>query len=161
MEENINLVYYMFNKYFKQYQYLKDDLISEGLLALCRAEKYFDETKGIKKSTYLSKAIYMAMYKYLQKEQRHDNEVSLYNSVPDSEELSFIDMIAAPDVIDDFLLHESVSQMITDQEKQILDLYSKGYSQIEIGEMFNMNRRQVMWIIKRIRKKCVKKMGGD
>lgn len=165
MEENINLVYYILNKYFKRYQYLKDDLISEGFLALCRAEKYFDESKGIKKSTYLSKAIYMAMYKYLKKEQKHNNNVSLYAPIRGAENLDLIDQIPGPDLIDDFLTNEVVSQIIktetTDKEKQILDLYSQGYTQKQIAKKMETYQTQISRTMKRIKKKCAKEMGGD
>ena len=58
IEENIKLVYHVVNKYFKNCVIMdRDDLVQEGSLGLMKAAEEWDETKGVKFSTYASNNI--------------------------------------------------------------------------------------------------------
>lgn len=61
VEDNINLVHWVMHNCFKSYypgSYDYEDLSQQGMLMLCRAAKSFDESKGLKFSTYASHFIW-------------------------------------------------------------------------------------------------------
>lgn len=64
--ENTALVHYIVHKYFNKtscdFDY--DDYVSVGNIALVKAAKYFDESKGYKFATYASKLIYGEILRY-------------------------------------------------------------------------------------------------
>lgn len=71
-EKNTKLVYFVFEKKFKNYSDLKDDLCQEGLIALWKASKKYNKQMGLQFSTYAVKSIYNNMLRYIQnKEIKH------------------------------------------------------------------------------------------
>ena len=159
VNEYSNLVYFIYNRHFRSHAHLKDDLISEGFLSLCRAEKYFDESKVTKASAYVCKIIYFAMYKFVLKEEKHFNNLSLDDTYDEEENLSFIDNLAAPDLVDSYLTKESILKVfntkLTPQMKQVVSLYFKDhYKQQVIADMMGTTQQTVSRIIKRFRRMC-------
>ena len=59
VEDNLNLVYFIVEKYFyMNYGYIeKDELVAEGFLCLCRCAKFYNKDKGVKFSYYACKCI--------------------------------------------------------------------------------------------------------
>lgn len=70
IEDDLNLVFFVFNKYFKRQYTYRDDLISCGNLGLVRAYKKYDEGQGVTFSTYACACIKYEMIKFLKREQR-------------------------------------------------------------------------------------------
>lgn len=68
VEENIRLVYFVVDRYFKNnFLYIeKSELVSEGMLALCQCIPYYDSEKG-SISTFCCKCIKKHLANYLDK----------------------------------------------------------------------------------------------
>ena len=69
-EPHLKIVNAIYNKYFKKYYWLKEDLIQEGNIALLRACEKFDSSKETKFITFASTCIRNAMMIYIKKETR-------------------------------------------------------------------------------------------
>lgn len=67
-EDNMGLVYKVFNDKFHDARYLEDDLIQEGTIELWKACQEFDESRGVKFSTYATKRISNAMSQFFKHE---------------------------------------------------------------------------------------------
>ncbi|MBO5138270.1 MAG: sigma-70 family RNA polymerase sigma factor [Bacilli bacterium] len=65
--ENMNLVYYIVNKY-SPYSSNRDDLYQAGQLGLVNAAKRFDESKGVSFSTYACKYIMGEVFKCMRED---------------------------------------------------------------------------------------------
>ena len=78
--DNMNLVYGVYNDWFKNtYFYIdKEDMIGEGMLALVSAANTYKENKG-KFSTYAYVCIKNAMINYSNKEFKHKNNIRLFS----------------------------------------------------------------------------------
>ena len=68
VEENLNLVYFVVDRYFKKSYFLveKEELIQEGFLALCKCIPFYDEKKG-KISTFIVKCVKKHLSFYIMK----------------------------------------------------------------------------------------------
>lgn len=64
----IKLVYFIYDKYFTQYDYIKEDLCQEGFLALWKASKQFNKINNANFSTHAVELIKNSMYEYVKKE---------------------------------------------------------------------------------------------
>lgn len=75
---NLALVSFVYNKYFTKYDYLniRDELISEGNVGLCKAANSFDGSRNIKFSSYATRCISNQMRMYLRRNKSLFNEVS-------------------------------------------------------------------------------------
>ena len=69
----------------------KEDLMQEGFLGLLRAVEKFDNTKGVKFTTYLTKWVYAKMHRYVVTRSTGDSEVSLYT--PTGEGIELLDTL--------------------------------------------------------------------
>ena len=78
MLSNLALVSFVYNKYFTKYDYLnmRDELISEGNVGLCKAANSFDGSRNIKFSSYATRCISNQMRMYLRRNKALFNEVS-------------------------------------------------------------------------------------
>lgn len=68
--DNIRLVYHIINN-MRIPKFLRDDAISEGMLALVKASRMFDSSKDIEFSTYAYVSIVRRILKFLRKEVEH------------------------------------------------------------------------------------------
>lgn len=76
--KNTKLVYWVFEKYFKEYLFLKEDLVQEGFIALFNACKKYKVETNFKFSTYATRCIKNGMLKFINKENKHiKNTISL------------------------------------------------------------------------------------
>ena len=164
INENKGLVYKAIKKYnelISKYD-LQDDMIQTGMISLYKAFQTFDNSKGIKFSTYATNIITNDLYnfvnKYLGKYVFDDNVDSmdkvLYNESGDRE-ISFGDMISYEE---DFSNIEG-SQLIDFIKREhgeraliILSMINEGYNYAEIGEYVGISKQRVGTIIKDIRK---------
>lgn len=98
VEENLKLVPYTFNTYFKSRQDIAEDLIQEGNYGLCLASMRYNPDVG-KFSTYAVKTIYGTMLKFLnRKDTKYDNVLSLdYSYSEEGDEYTFVDVVEDSD----------------------------------------------------------------
>jgi RNA polymerase sporulation-specific sigma factor len=135
----------------------KDDLIQEGLIGLLAAINSFDPDKRTKFSTYASICINNSVQTALSK-------FSRLKDIPQSSimplEEDFFDNYPAISAEDEYLAKESVSSLtdflyegLSSFENEVLRLYIRGYSYVEIAEKLNKNPKAIDNAIQRIRKK--------
>lgn len=155
-EKNMGLVYHIYQKHFKKYLYLKEDLCQEGFLALFKACKLFDTDKGVKFSAYAGRAIYNNMLTYLlKKEQKHylnnitfseleEKKVPIENlesTIENNEDMIFLK---------DLIFNNSIK--LTNTNKSIIYSYIfENLSQYQICEKFKISQPQVSRIIKKFK----------
>lgn len=146
MESKIDLMKYqpLLHKISNQFpEEYKDDLMSEGFLALHHASLNFDETRGVPFESFAYKRVHYSMIDFLNGE--NTNTVSLDNPIcdEDGEESTYADLIEddldlyeqienrdyyrknieASDVIERFVKDRYLNEDMT--PKQIVDVYSE------------------------------------
>lgn len=171
--ENMKLVYYIINTYFSDFTN-KDDYISIGTIGLMKATKDFDSNKNVKFSTYAYKCILNSVKGEIIKEFKHNNVISLNNSVNnDADSSELIELI--PDdynLENEFEKEETNKEMfkffdkcLDETEKKIICLYygfyGRCYNIKEIEKITNFARFKINNIlatsIRKLKKEMVKK----
>lgn len=164
VEENINLVYYVVNRYFNNYGD-KEEFISEGSIGLIRAAEKYDKTKKIKFSTFACRCIYNEISRYLyvqnydcrranidalsiDKKMYDNNETLTFKELLECEEdYSVANVSHILDLIDSFNLKDA---------KYICIKKAEGYTLGEIGETLGISKEAVRQKICRVKHKLFK-----
>lgn len=97
VENNINLAYYIANKFEVNNSYLMDDITSHAMIGLMKAANTFDTTKGLVFATYASRCIENEILMFLRKEKKHGLEISLSATIStdkDGEEMLLEDTLS-------------------------------------------------------------------
>lgn len=126
----------------------EDDLFQEGMLALLRAEKTFDDQKGVKFETYASHVIYNRLIDILRKHQAHYEEEPLPLDTAVGEPLG--DEIERRRKL---RLVRKVLAGCTDIERAIFNAYYQGYSYKEICGIFDVTTKKIDNTIQKIKKR--------
>ena len=133
-DENKCLVYFVYKRHFKKYEFLKEDLYQEGFIALFKACKKFDIEKGNTFSTYAIKAIYNSMlYCLVRKEQKHFNNCISLEQLQDDFNFDFEDK-TEPDY--DIILIKSLNE----NQLNLIQLKLDGFNQKDIAEKMGISR---------------------
>ena len=147
------LVYNIVNRYraktFKNKTYIDwDDITQAGMLALCRASKLYNESKGTFKN-YAISAIAREVVKQLRfyNELENWNELEVYQE-RDSKDNSELEDKISCDIMRDRLI-KSINTIsgITPKSKEILLLRLQGYSLSEIAKMIGTTYQSVSCVI--------------
>lgn len=149
--QNQKLVPFIYAKYFQQdSQPWKDDLIQEGLIALWKSCKIYDETQGFLFSTLACACIHRAMCTYLKRKVlRHSESVSFEEIVSedaDGNQIRLKDCIASKS---DLLTPETqhllgfVLSLLPKRTQQVSLLILQGYRQEEIGDLLGVSQSTV------------------
>lgn len=167
VEDNMKLVYYIFNKLPKTplREHHKEDLISEGMFGLYKGCKSFDGSKGFKIATYLSRCISNEMYTYIRKVKKNPTDcINLDEQIGEDSDgniLTFADILESKDTVEYFDIDEYVSIYFnhfrsTSNTKHIipviLRMLSENATQIEMAKYLNISRNNVNRYIAKIRK---------
>ncbi|UKI51863.1 MAG: sigma-70 family RNA polymerase sigma factor [Clostridium sp.] len=141
--DNMRLVYHMYGKIGDGpiKENYKEDIISEGMLGLCKAADTFDESRGVRFSTYAAMCIRNAMLMFIRKTSKHyPHEVSLNMVIGrDAEDsvLTLADVIEdesqSEDEIITRIMLEDFEEKQTPIDKKIINELKQGKRQIEIG----------------------------
>jgi len=160
--ENMRLVYHMYEKLRKNDLTIryKEDLISEGMVGLCKAANNFSPDRGVKFSTFAAMCIRNEMLMYLRKLNRQANaEVSLHTVIgKDSEghELTYEDVIEDESQSADEMLVDIMAKEFTDAQKpldrEILKALQEGHKQSQIGKMLGIKQPTVCRHIRKMKK---------
>lgn len=161
--DNMRLVYHMYGKIGDGLikENYKEDIISEGMLGLCKAADTFDESRGVRFSTYAAMCIRNAMLMFIRKTSKHyPHEVSLNMVIGrDAEDsvLTLADIIEdesqSEDEIITRIMLEDFEGKQTPIDKKIINELKKGKRQIEIGRELGMSQAQVSRRIRKMREK--------
>jgi RNA polymerase sigma factor (sigma-70 family) len=159
---NINLIYIVMKK-LNIYNEL-DEWYDVGLVALVKACKSYDYSKGYKPSTYLYRCIYNAYLMEFRK--KRINSISIETST--NEKQKIIDLLKDDmDIENDLIkseifneLHNAISRLDNKEQFVINITYGlngydvKEYTQIELSEMLKISQAQ----ISRIKNRAIKKL---
>lgn len=157
VEDNVNLVYCIVNRYFDG----NEDLYDLGMIGLVEAVLNFDESRGVSLSTYAWKVIYNKVLLYLRNDKNPKDTISLDRDFEDAilvqqcknEEMD-------ENLIEDeekALLYTALSKL-SERERYILINYYGLYSQEprkvkDIAEELHVTTVRVHYIIRRTKQK--------
>lgn len=138
----------------------KDDLVSEGMIALNRAIDTFDSSKEASFRTYATRCIKNKMLDIIRKWKNQIPPVNI-EEIPESAHPS-TDPIA--DLINDDALKAFASYLfsvLNDTEKKVLALYIEAHSYEEIAAKLNIDKKKVDNAIYSARKKVKQLLNID
>lgn len=147
--EDLKISRYVFNSKFSRYQYIREDLIQESLIALMKARKIFDKTK-CSYITFACKVVTNAMKMYLRKEYKHED-------IENIEDYMFEIEDKISDLNSWLHIKTTISKVIKNSKKPlvietIVNLLCQGYNGIEIAEHLGMSRTYISKLINTFRK---------
>lgn len=163
-DENIGLVYYVFNKYYQKYRDIEDDLIQEGMIGLWKACQTFDSLREVKFSTYAVKVIKNSMGMYVRKEARSREECSLDRLVDadrkDGKRVTFLNLMpydAQEDLRDviEVLLEVAKENNCEEIVKMKLD----GMKQVDIAKELGVHQSTISEKLRRLYALVRKELG--
>ena len=149
VEENMRLVPFIIKRYFGPHNLQDDDMMSIGYLALCKAALKYDQNRGVKFTTYASRAIINdlrddARDKFKPLIQTGMMEASLNQKLTDDDEDEIIDKIVDPDVD---IEKEVFSRMTCAELRELAPLLSRryldGYSINEIARAKRISKQAI------------------
>ncbi|MEG1613370.1 MAG: sigma-70 family RNA polymerase sigma factor [Clostridia bacterium] len=135
-----------------------DDLIQEGMVALYHAVSTFNVDKNALFKTFASRCIRCQIYDAIKSASRgkhralnefvslNENAVELAESDdgdPESAYLAEESLLA---------IETKIKQVLSDNEREIFDLYLSGHSYIEIGHILNVSSKKVDNSLQKIKK---------
>lgn len=156
------------NKYYIS-GFEKEDIYQESYIGVLSAIKYFNKNKNNNFYAFANLIIERRIIMLLKKSKKMNN-ISLNNSVSLDSKMnsdtynSFIDFLESDknfleDLKTEELLNEKKEKLIkilSKLEKQVFNLYIKGYSYKEISNKMNINEKSVDNAIQRIKSKSMK-----
>lgn len=145
IEDNINLVYRVYNMKFSNYDInFKEDRIQQGMLGLCIACKKFDKTKGYKFSTFAVSYIYWYIMKYVK-----DFEFKYPNTL-DYDDIEFIYEDTNFNIVEDELFFYDVMSVLSKEELDFMKKFivKKRSNANDLNE-FNKIRAKIRILYKR------------
>ncbi len=156
---NLRLVAYIVKKYATT-NVDQDDLISIGTIGLIKGLEKFNNQKGTKLSTYISRCIDNEILMYLRSNKKTKNETSINNIIgqdKEGNELSYINILEyeQKDIEHELdlkqnikTLYSKMKSILKDREKYIIELRfglngQKEKTQNEIGKELGISRSYV------------------
>ena len=170
IEHNLRLVAHIAKKYSAS-SVEQEDMMSAGMIGLCKAVDTFDYDKGNRLVTYASRCIENEILMLLRQERKRGRETSLYEPLgkdKDGNEMSLIDILEdnEEDILVQLEQQEQVKRLpfcmekvLTKKERQLLILRygllgGEPKTQKEVGELFGISRSYVS----RMEKKALLKL---
>lgn len=174
---NLRLVAYIVKKYTST-NVEQDDLISIGTIGLIKGLEKYNNDKGTKLSTYISRCIENEILMYLRSNKKTKNETSINNVIgqdKEGNELSYINILEyeQKDIEHEIDLKENVKKLyeklqtvLKDREKYIIELRfglngKKEKTQNEIGKELGISRSYVSRIETKALSKLKKAIDND
>ena len=144
-EKNMPLVYYVYNKKYKQgFQRYEDDLIQSGMLELWRACRTYDKSKNVRFGSYAVRCICNEMNYFLRKELKHYLNTTGYGVLDnEGKKVNILDITA--DEKQDF--QEELNMKLFLQKSKLVSEYANGKSMRNIGQDIGKSRQQVYNLI--------------
>ena len=145
-----------------------EDVSSVGKIGLIKAAQAFDESKGVKFSTYASRCIQNEILMYFRKEKHHlgnislsepigydieGNEITLMDKIPEST-INFTEQIAERE---NFISIINIILNVLKLREKLVMLYKiSGFTQEEIAEKLGISQSYISRIQKKIKDKIKK-----
>lgn len=161
IEDNMNLVYYVINKYYPTY-ICEEDVIQEGMVGLCKAANSYDSDKGIF-STFACHCILNQIRYYFRQNSKHYNVLSyegVINNVED-ESITFLDTISGDKDVDLGVINfRMFYDKLSESDQKFLDLLAD-HTECEIGEILGISQSGISRKKMKLKKKWRKFNGTD
>lgn len=164
IEHNLRLVAHIIKKYYTNVND-QDDLISIGTIGLIKAVNTFDNSKGIRLSSYAARCIENEVLMYFRSTKKSAQDVSMNEPIDmdkDGNALTLMDVMATEDSIVDNLdckikseqLRRFMMEVLSPRERSILELrYGLGggnpLTQREVADQMKISRSYVSRIEKK------------
>ncbi len=146
-DENVGLVYYVFNKFYQNYRNIEDDLIQEGLMGLWKACQTFDSLRGTEFSTYATVVIKYAMCMYVRKIDRRPKEYSLDRLVDKDESgMTFLNLVPHEEQEDprDVYIIEVLMKVAKENNcEEIVKMKLEGIKQVDIAKELGLHQSTI------------------
>ena len=155
-EDNLKLVYFTISNYYPTL--IGDsDIVSSGYMGLCKATLKWDESRG-KFTTFAIKCIRNSIRIELRNRRKQPDCISLETPISDneSEVVTLEDAIEGDEIDFTKLTTDDFLKSLTDRERVVFDLKTKGYSRSDILSLTGLNRGVIFNILKSIRRKYLK-----
>jgi RNA polymerase sporulation-specific sigma factor len=149
--ENMKLVHGILNKFYPTYAF-DEDMIQCGMLGLCKAADTYNDEKG-KFSTYACTVIRNEIRIELTRREKYKHDVSLSTPVSDEEGVVTLEDQLSSQLDVDYCDDKGMLAELTDQERQVVMLRSKGYIQEEIATELGISRSVVAMICAKVKSK--------
>ena len=170
--ENQRLVHNVIWKKFKgnlnatriDQNYLLEEMISVGNIALIKAAKTFDATRGYNFSTYATTAINKALTTYFVDrygKQMDDGEsISMQSTIANTDESVVLEDIVGDERYSNesdlvMAIKDVASEVFGEEMRFIVDKLAEGYSKTEIGNMLNMSAQLIQKRIYTLKKELL------
>ena len=147
-EDNLKLVYALVSREYPTFRG-DEDIIQSGILGLCRAAMRWDESKGVKFSTYACGCIRNGIRQELRMRQTPVEVVSLDQPVGD--DLTLEDTVTGENDLG--FVDYSFLKGLTEDERLIFDLKTNGYRVEDIQRVTGYSSQKIRKIIRIIRAK--------
>jgi len=146
-DENVGLVYYVFNKFYQRYRNIEDDLVQEGLMGLWKACQTFDSLRGTEFSTYAVVVIKNAMGMYVRKMNRRPKEYSLDRLIDeDKSKMTFLNLMSYDEQEDpeDAYVIEVLMEVAKENScEDIVKMRLDGMKQVDIAKELGVSQSTI------------------
>ena len=159
-EQTKNLVYHAYNEKFAEIpanRHIKEDIIQEGMLALWKACKKFDSSRGVKFASYAYSSIYKSMMCYATRQHKKTSCTVSLNEIAwkdnDGNTITYTEMLSVPVAPTETkcAITQCLNQM--DKDSQSAFNYTvEGYTQGEIAEKLQISQAQVSRMLRKIKR---------
>lgn len=144
-DNNIGLVYYVFNKFFYGHRDVEEDLVQEGLLGLWKACKTYDSSMGTAFSTYAVTVIKNEMGMYVRKMLRRPKKFRLDDPVDpkDKAGVTFLNTIMDEREYerDDARILDMITKIAKERGyEEMLEMKMKGIKQVDIAKKLGIHQ---------------------
>lgn len=153
--KNKRLVYYCYQRFIKKTTFSithKDDIISEGLVGLCKAAKLYNPDLNVKFITYATKLIVTDMLLYIRNNKKTVEKTIILED--------FMTPPSADTTEDIMSLNQVVAylrQTLSEKSFKIFQMWLSGTPQVEIAKIVGCTRQNISTLIKRIEEKVKRK----
>ena len=154
-ERNMPLVWYMVNRYAGATMG-RDELYSAALLGMAQALSAYDETRGIRFSTFAVTCMNHEILNLLKDARKHGFDISFdyYTTSPDDSEIrydSFASVMTmkstVPEDIATKIVVRDFVEQLSERNKEILRLSINGMPQRDIAERMGVSRSRIEQIL--------------
>lgn len=154
VEDNIGLVHFTIRRYYPTFAG-NEDVTQEGMLGLVKAANTFDESKGVKFSTYATMCIINQVRAWCRINLKHNNVLSYDVTILDDigEEISFLELTMGDEDIDISTINfKQFYETLNDDEKELVQMLST-YNQTEIGEKYGLAHNTISYRKRKLSRK--------
>jgi len=157
-EDNIKLAYWVVSRHFPNLTW-DEDIRQEACIGLWKAAKTFNDTLGVKFSTYADTCIRNSCLMELRRRKRANKMVVVSHDapIPGNGGMFYSDTIVdLNDMIENSINNISIERCLTQTEKDVYLLKEIGYTHIEIAKNFGRSSSWVAEQLKKARSKLAK-----